>query len=157
MQDIIVKPINETMIQHVVDDWKKLTLETAIDKKHDETDSVTKNFSKAEAIELAAGNISLANELTTMLLDELSSYRTALKKSLSSNNIVELKQLVHKLHGASRCCGTPLLREASVRLEEAIDKKVSTQYSALTQSLLHAIEQLIKCDTAELIIENESV
>ena len=33
--------------------------------------STTNFFSKTEALELAAGNIQLANELTKMLIDEL--------------------------------------------------------------------------------------
>lgn len=157
MQDIIVKPINEAIIQRVIDTWKELSIEPEIESSNDESSSVTKNFSKTEAIELAAGSISLANELTTMLLNELTNYRSSLEELLSNNNIVDLKQLVHKLHGASRCCGTPLLREAAIRLEEAIDKNDAAQYSKLTQSLLHAIEQLLNTDTTDLMIENKNI
>ena len=49
-----------------------------------------------------------------MLIAELPDYRNALNKALNTDNKEELKQHTHKLHGASRCCGTPALRHAGV-------------------------------------------
>jgi len=49
---------------------------------------------------------------------------------------------VHKLHGASRCCGTTELKLACSHLENLIDKKISFDLKKETSLLLAAIKNV---------------
>ncbi len=156
MTTTLVKPINEAMIQRVIDYWRKQESEITVERESQKTSSTPQHFSKTEAIELAAGNISLANELTSMLLNELHTYQKAIIKSFADKKYKELKQQVHKLHGASRCCGTPALRQAAASLEAAIDIDDAEACSTLTQQLLDHIEYLLDAEAEDLMIEDAS-
>lgn len=66
---------------------------------------------------IAANNQKLAKELLTMLQAELPNHKTLINSAAKSGELVELKDEVHKLHGAARVCGVAKLTEASKELE----------------------------------------
>ena len=109
-------------------------------------------FSKSEATELAAGNTQLANELTSMLINELPEHLQVIKEALANSDIERLRQQTHKLHGATRCCGTLALRNAAYQLESDIDNGVLDRLVDSTDLLANEIERLINTDPADLMI-----
>jgi two-component system sensor histidine kinase BarA len=152
MNDLIIKPISKSIVQEILNRWlnKKSERESKIVIK-----KVTHSleiFSKIEAIELAAGNEQLANELTLMLIDELPDYRTEIKNAFLNKCKVKLKDNTHKLHGASRCCGTPALRFAASQLEQAIDNDITDQLESDISLLIHEIDRLLNSDPKDLRI-----
>ena len=149
INDVLIKPVNETSIQNTIDKWlkNKINRKQQIDADHE-----IELFSKSEALKLAAGNIQLANELTGMLINELPSYLQIITEALASQNIEQLRQQAHKLHGAARCCGTLTLRHAAERLESDIDNNISNNLEPNTQLLLKEIEKLINTDQSTLMI-----
>ena len=149
INDVLIKPINETVIQNTINQWlfkyKAAPQEIILQVK-------TELFSKTEALELAAGNSQLANELTNMLINELPEYLLMIDQAFINNDIERLKQQTHKLHGAARCCGTPSLRNLAKQLESDIDNAVLERLNSSTHELTDEIKKLINVDRADLII-----
>ena len=149
IDDILIKPVTENSIQSMIDKWLLKTPQPQHMKK---TTHNIAFFSKSEALELAAGNTQLANELTRMLINELPEHLKHIDEAVSHNDSTRLKQQVHKLHGATRCCGALALRNATAQLELDIDKGTQEKLNSLTQPLITEIARLLNADHSELII-----
>jgi len=64
---------------------------------------------KNKALQIVAGNESLANELLGMLIKELPEYKYSIQHELDKGNKDELRKVIHKLHGGLRYVGAPAL------------------------------------------------
>ncbi|MFO8143004.1 MAG: ATP-binding protein [Marinobacter sp.] len=73
-----------------------------------------------ESIQLAAGKADLAEELFSMLLEQLHTDTERVKTLWNNSEAEALLECIHKLHGATRYCGVPELRTAANRLETAL-------------------------------------
>jgi two-component system sensor histidine kinase BarA len=101
----------------------------------------------AEGVRLAAGKADLAEELFSMLLEQVVSEAASIERLAGSGQKESGQQEafldhVHKLHGATRYCGVPELRLATEKLESAIRADAPEQ-KALTGALLAAMERLM--------------
>lgn len=94
-----------------------------------------------ESIQLAAGKADLAEELFSMLLEQVHVDRGRISELWASHSMDELLECVHKLHGATRYCGVPELRAAANHLETAI-KCSATDLEHQKDQLLSAMERL---------------
>ncbi|SFM12182.1 ATP-binding protein [Marinobacter zhejiangensis] len=94
-----------------------------------------------ESIQLAAGKADLAEELFSMLLEQLHSDLRAIHQLWDSDDMDGLLECVHKLHGAARYCGVPELREAANLFETAL-KRESDDRETLKEQMLAAMERL---------------
>ncbi|KAA1171994.1 response regulator [Marinobacter salinexigens] len=94
-----------------------------------------------ESILLAAGKADLAEELFSMLLEQMSADMVQIEKLWNSQDMEELLECVHKLHGATRYCGVPELRLSANRLETAL-KCSAPDTEHQKNQLIAAIERL---------------
>ena len=94
-----------------------------------------------ESIQLAAGKADLAEELFSMLLEQVHVDRGRISELWTNDNMEELLECVHKLHGATRYCGVPELRAAANHLETAI-KCSAPDLEHQKDQLLSAMERL---------------
>ena len=94
-----------------------------------------------ESIQLAAGKADLAEELFSMLLEQVHVDRGRISELWASHSMDELLECVHKLHGATRYCGVPELRAAANHLETAI-KCSAPDLAHQKDLLLSAMERL---------------
>ncbi|MHA7925955.1 MAG: ATP-binding protein [Marinobacter sp.] len=94
-----------------------------------------------ESIQLAAGKADLAEELFSMLLEQVHVDRERIPELWTNDNMDELLECVHKLHGATRYCGVPELRAAANHLETAI-KCSAPDLEHQKDQLLSAMERL---------------
>jgi len=151
MSDILIKPVNGNLLSDMIDKWffnrPTLTFSNII-QKNDGVETAV--FDLQEAIKLTEGNKKLAMELFSMLISELPESQTEIKNALINNNHKDLKACVHKLHGASRCCGTPALRHAAKKMEHVIDNNITSQIDSSSTLLTYEIERLIKYDISSL-------
>ena len=99
-------------------------------------------FSLELAKEFTSNNEQLAYELFNMLRSELDTYKENISNAVSKNDIEELREQVHKLHGASRCCGTSELKDVSSRIENLIINNINFDIEKETTELLTAIQNL---------------
>jgi two-component system sensor histidine kinase BarA len=134
MNGILIKPVSAAMLQKVVNQWvfkqsiKEPEINTFDTKENMQTDSNSDTNKDVFSIELAkeftGNNEDLAYELFNMLRAELDSYNQAISIAVKNNDLFSLREQVHKLHGASRCCGTTKLKEISGHIENLINKDI---------------------------------
>ncbi|WP_286715613.1 ATP-binding protein [Marinobacter sp. tcs-11] len=94
-----------------------------------------------ESIQLAAGKADLAEELFSMLLEQLHTDIDRIQALWQTGDNEPLLECVHKLHGATRYCGVPELRTAANRFETAL-KCEAPDRELLKDQLIAAMERL---------------
>jgi len=94
-----------------------------------------------ESIQLAAGKADLAEELFSMLLEQLHTDIDRIQALWQTGGNEPLLECVHKLHGATRYCGVPELRTAANRFETAL-KCEAPDRELLKDQLISAMERL---------------
>jgi two-component system, NarL family, sensor histidine kinase BarA len=151
MNGILIKPVSNNILQKVITQWVLKEpisiIETGeIDdgSTHDDVDHSNKKeiFSLSLAKNFTGNNEQLAYELFDMLRNELDSYVEAITTAVAEKNLVDIREQVHKLHGASRCCGTIELKEISSHIEMLIDKKINFDLEKETAALFAAIKNV---------------
>jgi two-component system sensor histidine kinase BarA len=95
-----------------------------------------------ESIQLAAGKADLAEELFSMLVEQLRMDTQRIESLWSANQLKDLLECVHKLHGATRYCGVPELRAAANHLETAL-KREEPDMEYHKDQLVAAMERLL--------------
>ncbi|WP_456319470.1 Hpt domain-containing protein [Marinobacter salinisoli] len=94
-----------------------------------------------ESIQLAAGKADLAEELFSMLLEQMRFDHDRVEELWQDQDLDGLLDCVHKLHGATRYCGVPELRTAANRLETAL-KREAPDLGHHKEQLVSAMERL---------------
>ena len=94
-----------------------------------------------EGVRLAAGKVDLAEELFSMLLEQLHTDMREIERLWQEGDMDGLLECVHKLHGATRYCGVPELRRAAESLESGL-KRAAPDTEALKNRILTAMERL---------------
>jgi len=94
-----------------------------------------------ESIQLAAGKADLAEELFSMLLEQIHTDRPVIQKLWNEGDLDALLEATHKLHGASRYCGVPELRDAAHQMETAL-KSSAPDTERRKEQLLSAMDHL---------------
>jgi two-component system, NarL family, sensor histidine kinase BarA len=95
-----------------------------------------------ESIQLAAGKADLAEELFSMLVEQLHTDTERVESLWSDDRLADLLECVHKLHGAARYCGVPELRAAANQFETALKQETADREYQKDQ-LLAAMERLL--------------
>lgn len=159
MNGILIKPVSAAMLQKVVNQWvfKQSIKEPEVDafdteeniQKDSNNDTNTAVFSIELAKEFTGNNEDLAYELFNMLRAELDSYNQAISTAVKNNDLFSLREQVHKLHGASRCCGTTKLKEISGHIENLINNNIDFDLNKEISHLSIAIREVAnyKIDT----------
>lgn len=93
-----------------------------------------------EGLQLAAGKADLARDMLKMLLDGLPEDSRNISAAQERGDQTELREIIHKLHGASRYCGVPQLRACCQAAETKLKKGEDSQ--AAVNAVLEAIERL---------------
>ena len=113
-----------------------------------------------QSIVTANGNVSLAKELFTMLLDDLGARQQQIESSFRSSDMEALIEHIHKLYGATAYCIVPQLRENTSILEDKLKQKDFSQLDKLVKPVLEEIQkvidagpELIKLDWQDFLLE----
>ncbi|GGJ90833.1 response regulator [Pseudomonas matsuisoli] len=148
MDDYLTKPINERQLGQVVLKWTGLSLQS-LDKRTIELASPERSeilvLDPEEGLRLAAGKADLAADMLDMLLASLDTDRQAIRQARDKQDREALIERVHRLHGATRYCGTPQLRHACQQCEtllkqndpgaeQALDKLDAAIYTLATEA-----------------------
>lgn len=149
MNGILIKPVSDAILQKVVNQW--VLKESIKLPESDDSNRVSKNtdhdtnkiFSIQLAKEFTGNNEDLAFELLGMFRAELNNYKDAVVLAVKNNSLTELLEQVHKLHGASRCCGTTELKQTSSHIETLINQNVNFDIGKETTKLLTAIQNVV--------------
>lgn len=136
MDDYLTKPIQESQIVHTLIKW------TGVDPQHPSaqplaseqlTDSSPQSIMDwTESIRLAAGKTDLARDMLIMLFTSLEHERRKISNAYADDNMDNLLNHVHYLHGATRYCGVPRLRAAAQQAETAIKTQINQYQQQLS-------------------------
>lgn len=154
MNGIIIKPANEVVLRKVIKQWVFKEPTDAEDKNifNSSNNACSKRnpvFSLELAKEFTGDNEELAYELFSMLRSELDSYKKHISDAVNNSNMKELHAHLHKLNGASRCCGTSELKDISSRIENMIINNINFDVETEIKQLFTAIQNV-----ADYKIEN---
>ncbi|MCK4865234.1 MAG: Hpt domain-containing protein [Gammaproteobacteria bacterium] len=95
------------------------------------------------SITAANGNVSLAKDLFTMLLDDLDIRQQQIENSFQADDMVMLEEHIHKLYGATAYCIVPKLRQSTEILEGLLRQKDYSQLKKFVEQVLQEIQLLI--------------
>jgi two-component system sensor histidine kinase BarA len=93
-------------------------------------------------VELAFGNRQTWRTVLGMLYDELPGYSSNLVAAATAGDLEKLRQVAHKLAGASSYCGTPALSHQAKSLEILAEKGDKDSITNAVDALLQQIERL---------------
>ncbi len=151
--DYLTKPISEKQLQEVIfhrTGYKASAQPTQVRREDGNIPIKPSTRIKSApcvdigaSIKLAAGKNDLAEELFSMLLEHLVSDIEAIQSHFEDNDMNALLERVHKLHGASRYCGVPELRDAAEKMETALKRKTDNLPTCY-ENLTNAIEQVLR-------------
>jgi two-component system sensor histidine kinase BarA len=151
MDDYLTKPISERQLAQVVLKWTGLNLRPVEGAERPGPSGGQRALpvlDEAEGLRLAAGKADLAAEMLAMLLASLDADRQAIRQAREQADRAPLIERVHRLHGATRYCGVPQLREACQRSEALLKQDDPAAREALDE-LDAAIARLL--DTAKSV------
>lgn len=120
LDDYLSKPITEGQLRHTLEKWVLGSTDDDLPDAPDSNDNSDQVFDPELARRRAGERDHLADEMLKMLLDSLETDRPAISAAFDRDDNDDLLERVHKLHGATRYCGTPRLEQSARQLEEAL-------------------------------------
>jgi two-component system, NarL family, sensor histidine kinase BarA len=151
LDDYLSKPISERQLAQVVLKWTGMSLRQHSEPAQQQANTIINSelrvIDNDEGLCLAAGKADLAQDMLQMLLAGLAADRQAIAQARQAGDRNSLIERVHRLHGATRYCGVPQLRDACQRCETLLKQNAPHADQALDE-LNQAIERL--ANTAQL-------
>ena len=145
MNAILIKPVSDIIMQKVINQWAlEVPINTAelnIKEENEQYDN-EKVFSIDLAKKFTGNNEELAYELFNMFRAEILEYKEGILTAVKENDLTKLHKQVHKLNGASRCCGTTELKQVSSHIEKLINQKIDFDINKETDLMLAAIKNV---------------
>lgn len=121
MDGYLTKPIDEKTLQQVLMQWSQKNLviknETIALSQAENNDQV---IDWEKSLKLAGNQPQLAKDMLISLVKELPIAQEAINHAYSTNDMLELRNEVHRLHGVCCYCGVPLLRKTVAAFEKAV-------------------------------------
>ena len=136
MDDYLTKPISDRQLAQVVLKWTGLALRSQPQHSADQTSQPELNLKvldEEEGLRLAAGKATLADDMLGMLLQSLESDRRTIREARQAGDRQALIERVHRLHGATRYCGVPQLRNACQQSETLLKQNHPASEAALDE------------------------
>jgi two-component system sensor histidine kinase BarA len=145
MDDILIKPISEQIICDIISEWFSGEADVTSTREHDLVGPTTlETFDLEGTKELANCSEEMALELFNMLRKELPEHHSEIEQALKDKDMHRLKEVTHKLNGASRCCGTPALTNSAHSLESSINCNEEALIPAKSTALLNEIDKVLE-------------
>jgi two-component system sensor histidine kinase BarA len=141
MDDYLTKPVQESQLAHMLAKW------TGIDPRGNRavpTEPAVEPFLLSapgdnpvvnwqEGLRLAAGKQDLARDMLLMLFSSLEEEKRKIDEACRNDDLESLLGHVHYLHGATRYCGVPALRNATQILETDIKSMLNLYRTQLAE------------------------
>jgi two-component system sensor histidine kinase BarA len=145
MNEILIKPVSDITMRNVINQWvlNKPATTAELNLQQEKVPyEHEKIFSIDHAKNFTGNNEELAYELFGMFRAELADYKKAIYSSVRDNDLIQLREQVHKLNGTSRCCGTVELQQISSHIEKLINQNIDFDLKKETDLLLTAIDNV---------------
>ncbi|MBS0287653.1 MAG: two-component sensor histidine kinase BarA [Proteobacteria bacterium] len=145
MDDYLTKPIDEKELQRIIQQWTKKSLNYQSDSNANEEKSSEKQripVDWQQTLKLAANKSSLAKDMLLGLVDSLKTAQTLINQTYTKKDYKNMREHVHRLHGACCYCGVPALKAAVATVETALAKKELDNINFLMVELNKEINRL---------------
>ncbi len=148
MDDYLTKPIDEKELQRIIQQWtKKCVFNNTQDPNNCELQDAAQEKPKIpvdwqQTLKLAANKSSLAKDMLLGLVDSLKLAQTNINQTFTKKDYKNMREHVHRLHGACCYCGVPALKSAVATLETALAKKDLENINFLLVELNKEINRL---------------
>jgi two-component system sensor histidine kinase BarA len=145
MNDYLTKPIEENSLRASIYKWTHSGVRT---QERESRMQVT-NYSNLNAIDwklcakLAGNKIDLAKEMLEMLIVALPTDRAKIKQAYKAHDYHELREQVHKLHGACCYVGVPKLKAIAKELEDAIATSATEKIKYYVTALSNEVDAIL--------------
>jgi two-component system sensor histidine kinase BarA len=96
------------------------------------------------SMKMAGGKREVAEEILSMLLDTLPNEKISIQSLYEQQQIADLTQRVHKLHGAVCYCGTPRLKIVLNHIETQLKNNIMDDLPILLDRLSKEIDCLLE-------------
>jgi len=122
MDDYVTKPIQMEQIIQILTQWTNKNFTTNhFAEKSSVIEALDPNILNwQQCIQLAANKEDLALDLLKMLTDSFSSDLEEMEQLIELEDFPQLEHVLHRLHGATRYVGTPLLQETTGTFEHFV-------------------------------------
>jgi two-component system sensor histidine kinase BarA len=144
MNDYLTKPIDENSLRASIYKWTHSGIRT-----QDKESIIMETVSKSTAIDwslsikLAGNKVDLAQEMLIMLIESLPSDKGRIIQTYRARDFFELREQVHKLHGACCYVGVPKLKNIAKELEAAIAAQSTEQIKNYISHLEDEIDEIL--------------
>ncbi|MDF1762538.1 MAG: response regulator, partial [Oleibacter sp.] len=145
MSDYQTKPISIEQLALVIERWtgyRPASLDAEVLTYNQSNPTVSPVFDPNKAMSLTNNNLSLAVDLFSMFLASLDAERESLVQYWESESLDELLESVHRLHGTSRYCGVPALRNALERFESLLKANHTSEFPKALKQVMNNISDL---------------
>ncbi|MGD9591197.1 MAG: two-component sensor histidine kinase BarA, partial [Candidatus Berkiella sp.] len=143
MDDYLTKPIDEKDLQRIIQQWTKKYIFTQDQHSAHEIQEQTRiPVDWQQTLKLAANKSSLAKDMLLGLVDSLKSAQTNINQTFTKKDYKNMREHVHRLHGACCYCGVPALKSAVAAVETALAKKELENINFLMVELNKEINRL---------------
>jgi HPt (histidine-containing phosphotransfer) domain-containing protein len=102
------------------------------------------------AIRLAGNNRKVASELFTLLLKSLPTEYENIKTAYKKQQLTDLLNYLHKLHGALNYCGTPKLKKSTLAFESAVKTRSMDALPKRLVEFEEAVHEVLHYSNANL-------
>ncbi len=143
--DCLTKPIMVEQLVQIIEHWTGFYCAQDNKQKNITKESTSRSFKNInieEGIKLAGSKADLADEMLAMLIEHLPKDKPLLLQYYAAKDRERLLEKVHYIHGATRYCGVPLLRQASSDLESAL-KSGHQNITNMFENLIARIDALL--------------
>lgn len=165
MNDYLTKPLQESQLADIIHRWTGLNLTTATISHEgvllEEKERHLPSIDWQECLKLSTGKQELALDILKMLIDGIPSSKEKLTHSLNEYNLPALLAHTHYLHGATRYCGVPRLRQLSGQLEATLkdclkyktegESHIKAQVTQQTTAIIQQLDALAALNVDDII------
>lgn len=165
MDDYLTKPVQDSQLAHMLAKWTGVDPRGNAAVQADVAAAAAEPFLMTpgnqsivnwqEGLRLAAGKEDLARDMLLMLFNSLEEEKKKISQACERDDLDSLLGHVHYLHGATRYCGVPALRDAAQVLETDIKSMLNLYQTLLgeggnpskpsTQQCRDEVDMLLRC------------
>lgn len=146
MNDYMSKPISAEQLFILMEKWSSIILkrntETNIRKNSPISGNTLQIFVKEKFMERMAGDYNLANEITSMFLNNIPVIIANMKKAADIDNMEEVSSYAHSIKGSSANIGGEVLSDIAAKIEKLGRSGKITEVQALIPELERQFELL---------------
>jgi len=152
----LIKPIQEQDIWNTVIKWvdpgkikamqshnKRIERSNTSPPISSYTQHIIEGINTKKPTDFTGGNQQLADELYKMFVEDLPNMKEKLVEAYGSNNLDQLEEETHKLHGAASCCAVFSIKEAANHLEKSAKRRKEELIPEHFAILMNTIDEIL--------------